>query len=327
MKKLLPNSVRIFLFASLFIVHYSLFTKPALAQVSLIVSPPRYDEIVDPGATIQKTVKITNNSDQEITLRVDVHDFIVQDDSGTPVLVTESASGRYLASPWFTLNRNVLTLAPNATEIIYAIITAPTDALPGGHYAGIYFSPSVVTTPESSTGAGIEPKIGALFSLTIAGDINYDAFIKDFTVDSRLYEYGPIDFRAIIENLSDTHIRPLTSITIRDMFGRQLETLVLDEVNIFPFTTRTLLGSWDTTWGLGRYTATLEASYGPGLVADRTIFFWILPYRILAAIGVLLLVLIVIFISVRRHLAHKGDTRDTEIDQLKRRISELENQS
>jgi len=46
---------------------------------------------------------------------------------------------------------------------------------------------------------------------------------------------------------------------------------------------------------------------------------------LLAAIGVILLVLLAIFISVRRHLLHRADHRDDEIDELKRKITEMEN--
>jgi hypothetical protein len=50
-----------------------------------------------------------------------------------------------------------------------------------------------------------------------------------------------------------------------------------------------------------------------------------MPYRLIAAIIVVLMVLLVTFISIRRHLAHRSDTRDVEIDELKRKLAEIEN--
>jgi hypothetical protein len=108
------------------------------------------------------------------------------------------------------------------------------------------------------------------------------------------------------------------------MIGRQLVELPLSEVNIFPFTSRTLLGTWDTVWGLGRYTATLSASYGPGLVAERTIYFWIMPYLLIMAIVEVCLVILALYIVIRRHLKAREDHRDDEIDELKRKIIEME---
>lgn len=303
----------------------SLTASSVRAEVSLVVSPPSFELPVEIGEVIQKSIKVTNNGDLPLALTIGISDFIVQDDLGTPIMVDPSVSGKYLASTWFTLEKSELLLAPSESQQLTVLIEVPPDALSGGHYAIVYFSPKDLDQPNS-TGPSIQSKIGSLFNLTVAGDINYDAMIKDFSVKQKFSEFGPIEFSATIENQSDAHIRPATSIAIHDMLGRNLDTLALEEVNIFPFTSRTLTGVWDQIWGLGRYTATLTAAYGPGLTATRTLYFWIIPWKLIAAILVIVAVLIVASISIRRHLSHKADTRDTEIDELKRRIVELENE-
>src|SRR3989339_538662 len=317
-----------FLFLFLFPISYFLFPSLTHAQeVSLVVSPPRIDITANPGETIQKTIKITNDSaDRELILQARTFDFIVQDNLGTPIRVTETASGRYLASPWLTLERSELVIPPKSTTQLVAIITIPQDALPGGHYAGVFFEP-VTNRGGKNTVSYTTTQVGSLFGITIAGDIKYDALVKSFQTKLNFNEFGPIDFTAELENQSDTHIRPTTKIVIHDMLGRQLTELPLDEVNIFPYTSRLLNGTWNQVWGFGRYTATLSAAYGPGLVASRTIYFWIMPYRLIAAIVVALLVLLAVFILIRRHLKSQNDHRDDEIDELKRKISELENNS
>lgn len=294
-------------------------------DVSLIVSPPRIDLEGKPGDTLQKIVKITNNSvDKEIILKSFIADFIVQDDLGTPIKVAESTSGKYLASPWFSLEKSEFTLAPKETTQIVVLINIPKTALPGGHYAGVFFEP-VTAKGLKKTISYTSTQVGSLFGITIAGDIKYDALIKELSVKSNVAEFGPIDFKAVIENQSDTHIRPNSKIVIHDMIGRKLAELPVDEVNIFPYTSRTLNASWNTVWGLGRYTATLTSSYGPGLVASRTLYFWIMPYRLIAAVLVVILVILVLFIVIRRHMKHRDDHRDDEIEELKRKIVEMEN--
>ncbi|RLB04956.1 MAG: hypothetical protein DRG59_09625 [Deltaproteobacteria bacterium] len=312
--------------SSLFAICYLLFAiTPAHAEVSLVVSPPRYDATIDPGETIQKTIKVTNNSeDQIVSLQANITDFIVQDDAGTPIPVEDTQSGRYLASPWFTLDSEGLILQPKESKQLTVLITVPNDALPGGHYAGVFFR-SITNDKTAGTASSLIGQVGSLFGITVNGDITYDALVKDFSTKSFVSEYGPIEFSAIVENQSDTHIRPLSTITIHDMLGRKLDSITLEELNIFPYTSRTLNGIWDTTWGLGRYTATIDVSYGPGLVADRTIYFWIMPYRIILAIIIIILVLLASYISIRRHILHRTDGRDEEIDSLQRRIAELEN--
>lgn len=305
---------------------YVLFAIPIHAQdISIVVSPPRFDIEAKPGEIIQKTIKITNNdSDRELIIKAFPVDFIVQDNLGTPIKVSQSASGRYLASPWFTLEKSEFTISPKQTEQIVVLITVPKDALPGGHYAGVFFEP-VQSKGSKMTVSYTSAQVGSLFGITVPGDIKYDALIKHFTTKAKLSEFGPIEFSAEIENQSDTHIRPTAKITVHDMIGRKLVDLPLSELNIFPFTSRKIDGTWETVWGLGRYTATLSVAYGPGLVTTRTLYFWIMPYRLIAAILVILLVILALYIVIRRHLKSREDHRDDEIENLKRKIIEMEN--
>lgn len=318
---------KIIAFSILYTLYSILALSPIRAsEVSLVVSPPRTDLEGTPGQVLQQTIKVTNNTVDTLNLRVFVSDFIVQDDLGTPIKVSVSASGRYLASPWFTLDQTELTLGPKETAQIVAIITVPEDALAGGHYAGVFFE-TVSGKGSPSNVSYTTTQVGSLFGITVPGDIKYDALIKDFKSVLRLYEFGPVDFTAIIENQSDTHVTTNSKISVKNMIGQTVLELPLDEVNIFPFTSRTLTGTWDKVWGLGRYMATLSVAYGPGLETNRTIYFWILPYRLIAAVLVIILVMLALYVVIRRHLKHREDHRDEEIDELKRKIAEMENKS
>jgi len=300
------------------------FTGLAHAQVSLVVSPPKVDLKLKPGETAQQAIKITNQTNQPITVKLSVQDFLVQDNHGTPVKVSQDEAGRFLASPWFHLDRTEFTIQPQKTEVVTVLITTPKNALPGGHYAAVYVEPQLGHKPKS-TGPKIVSEVGSLFSLTIQGDVKYDALIHNFRTSKRFFEFGPIDFFAEVENLSDTHISPQPSIVIKNMLGQTIANLPLEKVNIFPLASRFVTGKWERVWGLGKYQATLNIPFGPGKVTSATIFFWIVPWRLLLAILILLLTFIATYILVRRHLKSKHDPRDEEIDQLKRRLAELEN--
>lgn len=308
----------------LLVLNTKLITPASAADISIVVSPPRTDIDLNPAETTQKTIKVTNAGTTELILAAQVFDFIVQDDSGTPIKVTEEASGRFLASPWFTLETDELVIPPKETTLLSLTITAPPDALPGGHYAGVYFEPKS-RRGENKTVSYTNAQVGSLFAITVSGNLNYDALIKDFAPSNNLFEFGPVDFSLMVENQSDTHIRPQTTITIRDMLGRQLETLNLDTINIFPFSSRELSARWENIWGFGKYQATATIVYGSGLTTSRDTSFWIIPYRLIAAILVIILVLLATTISIKRHLLSRSDQRDAEIDALKRRIAEMEN--
>ena len=89
-------------------------------DISLVVSPPRTDLPIKPGETLQKTIKVTNTSSTELILSANAVDFIVNDDAGTPIKVTTEASGRFLASPWFTLDTSELVIPPQRNSSTYS---------------------------------------------------------------------------------------------------------------------------------------------------------------------------------------------------------------
>lgn len=315
----------VFLVSSIYLLASFAPAIHAQEAISLVVSPPRTDVEGKPGEIVQKNIKVTNNSEgQELILKVYTKDFIVQDDLGTPIPVSETTAGRYLASPWFTLEKSEIVIPPKSTQQIVVLINIPQDALPGGHYAGVFFQP-VPSRGMKNTVSYTSAQVGSLFAITVPGDIKFDALIKEFKTKMNVFEFGPIDFTAIMENQSDTHISPKTNITVKNTFGQTVAEIPVTDVNIFPYTARTLTARWETVWGLGRYAATISAAYGPGMIASRTMYFWIMPYRLIAAILVVILVLIAIYISVRRHLIHRKDDRDNEIESLKRKIVEMEN--
>jgi hypothetical protein len=124
----------------------------------------------------------------------------------------------------------------------------PANALPGGHYAAIVYSPDAGII-GSSTGASIQTNVGTLVYVTIPGDINQSAAIQTFSAP-KFSEFGPIDFKSTIKNSSDIHIQPVGSIIVKNWFGGQTAKLALDETNIFPYTTRDFQNTLDKNGSL-----------------------------------------------------------------------------
>jgi hypothetical protein len=157
-------------------------------------------------------------------------------------------------------------------------VLAPQDALPGGHYAMVLHSPDAKSTLQE-TGAAIQTNVGTLVYITVPGDIKQDARIDRFTAPS-FSEYGPIPFNNIITNLSDIHIKPLGSIKITNWLGGKTADLLLEDKNIFPYTTRNFENLLDKKYLFGRYKAQFLAGYGTnGQALAATLYFWVIPWK------------------------------------------------
>lgn len=307
------------------------FTAP-LSTSTTTAMPPRLEITGNPGETIQKTIKVQNTSTSTQYYSSDVEDFIVGEDGKTPIPVTQAVSSRYSLAQWITLSPTKFALKPNETQVLDVLIQIPKDALPGGHYAMALHEPNATAKQandalmaQGSTGTAM--KIGSLLYLTVSGPVKEEAFIHNFTAPT-LVEFGPVNFKYEVENRSDIHIRPQSSIEIKDTFGRVIDVVKVNEANIFPFTSRAFSAKFEQYWGLGRYTAKLNVPYGAhGLVATAVQTFWIIPYTVIIGLGLLVASVSAMFILIRRYLLHRGDTKTKEIEALKAKVKQLEDKS
>lgn len=274
--------------------------------VSTTASPPRLELEALPGTTLQETLKITNASPTEQAYQVKFTDFIVKDNQGTPVAVTEKVSGRWSLASWLTVKPAKLLLTPSQTATVNLLISVPKDALPGGHYAIVTYSPIAGGTLGQAnqgvgSGSAVEPKVGTLIYFNVIGDVTEAANLKEFKVDKKFVYYGPINLFAEIENLGDVHIRPQGTVSVTNLLNDVIFSQNLEEKNIFPFASRTYDFTVPGKWRLGRYAAKFEATAGSSqLPLHGLIYFWIVPVKELTLALVILITIIVIILLKRK---------------------------
>lgn len=308
----------------------------SISQTTLTAIPPRLGDegslVANPGEVLQATVRVRNNSDKPLNILSAASDFILDTDGSTPIVVTDqNVSNRWSLASWITIAPNLQTVQPNETKVLSVVIAIPDDALPGGHYAMITHQPSTEAVPKNGevvdaklSATGISQRVGTLLYVTVKGAINESAFIRSFNIP-RLTEYGPVPYSFTVENQSDIHIQPGLMLEFRDMLGRKVEQVPIESKNIFPLTERRFEGSWSKVWGTGRYTATITMNYGSqGAIAIAKTSFWLFPFTLVVAALLTLLVLLAMFIAVRRHLIHRKTDQSARIKELEEKLSRLE---
>lgn len=274
----------------------------AQSQRSFTVSPPAVQANADPKASTQGLLKFTNNSSDELTFLVSIQDFIVTDNIGTPIL---SASGtlakKFQASNWLTVDPPIFTLSPNqAQELVYKL-RVPQDAVAGGHYAAVVYTPTAKDT-DIKTGASVETKIGTLFYIKVKGVINENAIVTNFSAN-RFQEYGPITISTSIKNVGDIHISPAGNITVESL-GTEKEYQNISKYNIFPQVSRDYQNTFGQKFMIGRFKATLTAYYGTNNshLLTKTLYFWVIPWKLITilVLGIVAMILGLIYWFIRR---------------------------
>ncbi len=331
---------RILTFTALFAAALFLSVVPVGAQsssgdaVGLMAIPARLGDggevVVQPGSTIQLEVRVRNTSARPLNVRTIAEDFIIGEDGVTPVPVEEMTHSRWSLAQWIQIPQSLSEIQPGGSVNVPFVVQVPTDALPGGRYAMIMHQVEGATADLAVVNTGgqtaINQRVGTLVYLRIDGPIVEDANIRNLQVPF-LTEFGPVQFSFEIENLSDIHIRPTPKVTVRNWFGSEIDSFSIETNNIFPLSQRPFPAEWGQVWGFGRYTFDIEAGYGEtGKVALASASFWMIPYKIILVIFLLILSLLAMVLAVRRHLSHRGDLSQKHIRLLEEKIRNLESQ-
>lgn len=278
-------------------------TDPEANPRTIIISPPTITEQFDPGTKKEGKMKLTNTSASDtLTFKAVVRDFIVEDTIGTPIIDSQSPlKEKYAASSWVGVYPSTFTVAPGKSQEISYYIQVPEDARAGGRYAAVVYEPQERINIEG-TGAGVETHIGSLFIFRVNGDIVENATVKSFASEKKVYEYGPATLLAQIANFSDSHIKPQGIISVKNLIGQTVDSVNLEEHNIFPEAARDFTSTVGKKYMFGMYTAELRATYGTNnnltLFASTT--FFVFPWKIMAIVGLVIVMVILLIIFLRK---------------------------
>lgn len=310
---------KVIVFLGLFLLlstsYYLLSTAPKAHAQEFVrtytVIPPTVEHKLNPGDKTEGVIKIINDSSSPLSFKVDVQDYIVSDTQGTPNLVPPNTlNGRHSAASWIGVYPNSFTIPPKTRQEFRYYLQTPPDAAPGGHYAAVVFTPLAVGDKES-TGATVYTQIGTLFYITIAGPIKEQASVTKFLTDA-FQEYGPVKILTQIKNMGDLHISPKGTVTVNGLFLNEKQNL--PAYNIFPETARDFENTLGKMFMLGRYKASLVASYGQNnnLPLTATFYFWVFPWRLAVVIT---LIVIAVILGMMYWKRRKKNTREqTELN-------------
>jgi len=271
----------------------------------LAVSPVTISVTMNPGEARTEKIIIENVTKSQSTYYPEKDDFVApKDESGTPNLIPESeTSGTYSLSKWITISNTAITLAPKEHQPVDVTIFVPANAEPSGHFGAVLFG----NKPPATTGSGaaIAGKIGTLIFVRVAGAAKENGVVASFTTDKSIYQKPPVNFTSRVRNLGNVHFAPTGEIVIKDIFGRSIESLKVNDVagNVLPDSVRKFENKWNKSVLPGYYKAELLLSYGsPQKSLTASLSFWILPWvQILIGLAILVAVILLLVLGIKRY--------------------------
>ena len=258
------------------------------------ISPPVTDLTLSPGTSSRGVMKVTNLTDQQISLQVSKQNFVAKGDEGEIELV-DNGDPQYSLAPWFTINQPTVDVPPKSTKEVSYSISVPKDAEPGGRYGSVIFDTIPPKLPSGQSGATVKQRLAGLVFLRIGGDANEQLAINSFKTGHSFYEYGPVTFTTLIKNLGNVHEKPSGQIVIKNMLGFKTATIKLDEKNVIPAAARKLTSSFKRPMMFGLYSAELTLHNGTKQTLTAKTSFTVIPYKVIGFTLLALIVLVLFF--------------------------------
>jgi hypothetical protein len=211
----------------------------------------------------------------------------------------------YSFKPWIS-TLPALRLAPEEAKTAKITMRVPQDASPGGHYGVVRFTGAAPDIED--TGVALSASIGTLVLVNVSGDIVTKASIEEFFAAQNsqkkgFFERGPITFVERIKNEGSVHVKPTGTLRITSTFGKEVAVLSINELggNILPNSTRRFEQQLDKSRLFGKYSVEANIQYN-GQTLSGTITFWVIPYKLIAIIlGVLLVLIVALRKGIKRY--------------------------
>jgi hypothetical protein len=273
---------------------------------ALEIGPPVISISGDPGQTLETTISLRDVSQSDLYVTGQVNDFEANGEDGTPKVILDGKTTPYSFKEWV---RPIApsTLKPRQIKSLKITIDIPKNASPGGYYSIIRFTG---VPPElEGSGVSLNASLGSLIFIKVNGQAKEELSIEEFSANtggkaSGILEGAPITFVQRVKNTGNTFEQPTGLVTVKDMFGKVVATLPVNEENrlILSSSTRKFEQKLDSSvigdkFLFGKYTADLTMNYGSSSTEiKQSLTIWVIPYKL---IGAAIVGLIILFFVAR----------------------------
>lgn len=313
-----------------------IITHKAFAQtnLSLTVFPAIQDITITPGERTRGQIQFRNASDSIINGQVKVADFVVKDQTGTPVLIEANQSqSKYSAASWFSLNQEFIAIPPKDFVTVDFTINPPQDISTCSRHSIIYFeqstqnpNPQNPQRPESVS--QLAAQLGGIVNLIVDKEKCQENLEINNIKTPKFLEYGPISLSFNILNLSDFYITPQGTVTLFNFLNQVVDQKKISEQRIFPEAVKEYTDNLGERLMIGRYKILIKAATnGKNSVSkEAVIYAWVFPWKIAIAITLALIIIIIFVRHFYTKTIEKEHELEKELAEEKKEIEELKKQ-
>ncbi|NTW13689.1 MAG: hypothetical protein HGA31_01520 [Candidatus Moranbacteria bacterium] len=300
------------------------------SDLRLVTSPLPINLTAKPGTDATTQIRIKNDGQSAETLKVTLMKFGAYGETGSPRISDPEPADEFIS--WVSFPERQFSIGPGEWKSVPMKITLPESAAFGYYYAVVFSraddTPEVQSGQTAISGG---TAVLALLDADVPG-AKRETRVASYLADHSVYEFLPATFTVRLENTGNIHLSPRGNVFVGRVGEQDTEILEINQEkgNILPGSFREYSTSWtdgfpaykdklvdgkvvrdekgnivrELSWDLGniakfrfgKYQAKMLMVYDDGhrdIPLEGTVEFWVIPWRILLA-GIVMIILILI---------------------------------
>ena len=210
---------------------------PALAQVSVEVSPLRVELQAAPGATTTQAITVTNAGTEPIRVRAVVVDWDLSRD-GAPQFEGVPEGGRYSARAWVRIAPPEQVIQPAQDATVRFSLSVPQEVDPAGYRTGVLFEFGPATGDPVARAREMQFK--SRIATLIYVNVGQPPAALELTDLSQRDVGGEPRVIAVLKNPSRRTIRTKGTLVVYDKSGTAVRDVPVPDAPVLPESEREL---------------------------------------------------------------------------------------
>jgi len=259
---------------------------------NFVVGPAKLEATIAPGESKTVLISVDNKTGRTQDFSVSFEDFVPSGEVDQAVELLGDKTSATSLKNFLTVEKTEFTLEQGDRALVPVRISIPVGAEAKGLFGSIVISAvsqrnTLTDDARAYSGAVVIGRVGALAFVTVEGNTNPAGALQSVKTknNSSVFLKGDVSLRVAFENTGNVNLNPYGVITLKNMWGSVVETIVLDPWYALPQSVRTRDVEISTGNMFGYYTAVAQVNRGyEDIIDSKQVSFVVIPPFALALI-------------------------------------------
>ncbi|OHA89566.1 MAG: hypothetical protein A2741_00615 [Candidatus Zambryskibacteria bacterium RIFCSPHIGHO2_01_FULL_43_27] len=309
MKQILTGLILLALSIPSLALGYEIEKNPSLpVENGFIVGPAKIETEIAEGGVKTVLVNVENRTGRSQTFRISFDDFTAGNQDVEAVRIGADEANKSSLKNFLYVEKKEFVLNHGDRLLLPVTITIPAGTPAGTKLGAVLVSSEkmsdrITDDARAYSAANVVGQIATLLFVNVPGEVKVQGKLEGIKTknNTRVFFLTPISLQILYRNSGEIYLNPYGKIDVKNMFGRQVSSYILDPWFTLPNSLRTREISLSKGLTFGRYSAHALVNRGyENIVDEMEVSFYVVPPMSLLLLIVVVILLVIVSRRTKR---------------------------